>query len=176
MAPRPLDRLTSIRAKLGSTVVIAVALALAISYVLIAFALRNSPRDSEAIDALSLARQVATGRIDAPPPDTMIVIRHPDGSTETRGTRLGELPRLQVDTPRWGVIGAHVFATVPTSGRRLGHRADPIAVARVPRSALGDDRVPAERLVAVPPRRRRGRDGVAGRGSVDGARDDATPP
>ena len=115
MAPRPLDRLTSIRAKLGSTVVIAVALALAISYVLIAFALRNSPRDSEAIDALSLARQVATGRIDAPPPDTMIVIRHPDGSTETRGTRLGELPRLQVDTPRWGVIGAHVFATVPTS-------------------------------------------------------------
>jgi signal transduction histidine kinase len=114
MAPRPLDRLTSIRAKLGSTVVIAVALALAISYVLIAFALRNSPRDSEAIDALSLARGVATGRVDSPPPDAMIVIRHPDGSTEIRGTRLGELPRLRVDSPRWGVIGAHVFATVPT--------------------------------------------------------------
>jgi signal transduction histidine kinase len=95
--------------------VIAVALALAISYVLIAFALRNSPRDSEAIDALSLARKFAVGRLDAPPPDTMIVIRHPDGSTDVRGSRLGELPRLQVDAPRWGVIGAHVFATVPTA-------------------------------------------------------------
>ena len=62
MATRPLDRLTSIRAKLGSTVVIAVALALAISYVLIAFALRNSPRDSEAIDALSLARTGGDGQ------------------------------------------------------------------------------------------------------------------
>ena len=41
MATRPLDRLTSIRAKLGSTVVIAVGLALLISYVLIGFALRN---------------------------------------------------------------------------------------------------------------------------------------
>ena len=66
MATRPLDRLTSIRAKLGSTVVIAVGLALAISYVLIAFALRNSPRDSEAIDAISLARQAATGRLERP--------------------------------------------------------------------------------------------------------------
>ena len=62
MATRPFDRLTSIRAKLGSTVVIAVGLALLISYLLIAFALRNSPRDSEAIDALSLARKAATGQ------------------------------------------------------------------------------------------------------------------
>ena len=76
MATRPLDRLTSIRAKLGSTVVIAVALALAISYVLIAFALRNSPRDSEAIDALSLARKAATGRLGSVPPGTMVVIRY----------------------------------------------------------------------------------------------------
>jgi signal transduction histidine kinase len=114
MATRPLDRLTSIRAKLGSTVVIAVALALAISYVLIGFALRNSPRDSEAIDALSLARKAATGRLGSVPSGTMVVIRDPDGSTEVRGTDLGEPPRLDVDAPRWGVIGANVFATLPT--------------------------------------------------------------
>jgi signal transduction histidine kinase len=114
MATRPLDKLTSIRAKLGSTVVIAVALALAISYVLIGFALRNSPRDSEAIDALSLARKAATGRLDSVPSGTMVVISHPDGSTEVRGAYLGELPRLRVDAPRWGVIGANVFASVPT--------------------------------------------------------------
>jgi signal transduction histidine kinase len=114
MATRPLDRLTSIRAKLGSTVVIAVALALLISYLLIGFALRNSPKDSEAIDALSLARKVATGRLESVPSGTMVVTRRPDGSTEILGTDLGELPRLTVDTPRWGVIGANVFATVPT--------------------------------------------------------------
>jgi signal transduction histidine kinase len=114
MATRPLDKLTSIRAKLGSTVVIAVALALAISYVLIGFALRNSPRDSEAIDALSLARKAATGRLDSVPSGTMVVISHPDGSTEVHGAYLGELPRLRVDAPRWGVIGANVFASVPT--------------------------------------------------------------
>ena len=84
MATRPLDRLTSIRAKLGSTIVIAVALALVISYVLIGFALRNSPRDSEAIDALSLARKPrrAGGSV---PSGAMVVTRHPDGSTEVRG-------------------------------------------------------------------------------------------
>ena len=114
MATRPLDRLTSIRAKLGSTVVIAVALALAISYMLIGFALRNSPRDSEAIDALVLARHAATGRLDPVPSGTMVVTLHPDGTTEVRGPDLGELPRLRVDAPRWGVIGSNVFATVPT--------------------------------------------------------------
>jgi signal transduction histidine kinase len=114
MTARPLDRLTSIRAKLGSAVVIAVALALAISYVLIGFALRNSPRDSEAIDAISLARQAATGRLDRVPDGVMIVRLDPDGSTQIRGEDLGELPRLRVDLPRWGVVGANVFATVPT--------------------------------------------------------------
>jgi signal transduction histidine kinase len=116
MATRPLDRLTSIRAKLGSTVVIAVALALAISYVLIGFALRNSPRDTEAIDALLLARKAATGQLDSVPPGTMVVTLHPDGSTEVRGTDLGEHPRLRVAAPRWGVIGSNVFATIPTEG------------------------------------------------------------
>jgi signal transduction histidine kinase len=115
MSTRPLDRLTSIRAKLGSTVVIAVALALLISYLLIGFALRNSPKDSEAIDALSLARKAATGRLENVPSGTMVVTLRPDGSRETRGVDLGNLPRLQVDAPRWGVIGPHVFATIPTA-------------------------------------------------------------
>jgi signal transduction histidine kinase len=115
VSTRPLDRLTSIRAKLGSTVVIAVALALAISYVLIGFTLRNSPKDAEAIEALALARRAATGRLDRVPPDTMVVMLRPDGSTERLGTDLGALPRLRVDAPRWGVIGANVFATLPTT-------------------------------------------------------------
>ena len=115
MSTRPLDRLTSIRAKLGSTVVIAVALALAISSLLIGFALRNSPKDSEAIEALALARAAATGQLDRIPAGTMVVTLAPDGTREVQGTDLGELPRLRVDAPRWGVIGANVFATLPTA-------------------------------------------------------------
>ena len=56
MSSRPLERLPTIRGKLGATIVVAVAITIAISYALIGFALRNSPRDSEAIDALALAR------------------------------------------------------------------------------------------------------------------------
>jgi signal transduction histidine kinase len=115
MASRPLDRLTSIRAKLGSTVVIAVGLALAISSVLIAFALRNSPKDSEAMEALTIARHAVTGRLEAIPSDVMVVTRLPDGTTNARGPHLGDLPRLEVDAPRWGVVGGNVFATIPTA-------------------------------------------------------------
>jgi len=114
VSTRPLDRVTSIRAKLGSTVVIAVALALAISSLLIGFALRNSPKDTEAIDALALARSAATGRLKAIPKHTMVVLLAPDGTRTIEGEDLGELPRLHVDVPRWGVIGANVFATLPT--------------------------------------------------------------
>jgi len=116
VSARPLEKLPTIRGKLGSTIVVAVGITIFISYALIGFALRNSPRDSEAIDALSLARKAATGRLGSVPPGTMVVIRHPDGSSEVRGTDLGELPRLRVDAPRWGVIGANVFATVPIRG------------------------------------------------------------
>jgi signal transduction histidine kinase len=115
VSTRPLDRFTSIRAKLGSTVVIAVALALAISSLLIGFALRNSPKDTEAIDALALARSAATGRLDPIPKRTMVIRLAPDGTRTIEGEDLGELPRLHVDAPRWGVIGANVFATLPTA-------------------------------------------------------------
>ena len=55
VAMRPLEKLPSIRAKLGSVIVLAVAMTLLISYAVIGYALRDSPRDSEAIDTLALA-------------------------------------------------------------------------------------------------------------------------
>jgi signal transduction histidine kinase len=115
VSTRPLDRFTSIRANHGSTVVIAGGPARAISSLLIGFALRNSPKDTEAIDALALARSAATGRLDAIPRHTMVVTLSPDGTRTVEGEDLGELPRLHVDAPRWGVIGANVFATLPTA-------------------------------------------------------------
>jgi signal transduction histidine kinase len=115
VSSRPLERLPTIRGKLGATIVVAVAITILISYALIGFALRNSPRDSEAIDALSLARRIASGEVADPPADTMVVRRTAADEVSVEGVNLGVLPP---DTPgrvpRWGVIGNNVWASIPT--------------------------------------------------------------
>jgi signal transduction histidine kinase len=117
VSTRPLERLPTIRAKLGSTIVIAVALTLLFSYVLIAYALRNSPKDSEAVDVLAAARQVALGHSFKIPDSMMIVTRSADGTTTIRGADLGVLPPVFTDgVPHWGVVGADSFAVIPAPG------------------------------------------------------------
>jgi signal transduction histidine kinase len=59
MAMRPLDRLPSIRAKLGSVIVFAVAVTILILYIAVGFALRRSERDREFRELLGEARGVA---------------------------------------------------------------------------------------------------------------------
>jgi signal transduction histidine kinase len=112
---RPLEKLPTIRAKLGSTIVIAVAVTIVLSYALIGYALRNSPRDSEAIDALALARKVASGQVDHVDDGIMVVRRAEDGSVSIEGTALDVLPPAFTDrVPHWGVVGKDVYAFVPT--------------------------------------------------------------
>src|SRR6478736_4093274 len=94
VAMRPLEKLPTIRAKLGSVIVFAVAVTLIVSYVLIAFYLRNSPRDTEEIAALGLAGRAALGSLDHIPGNTMIVTRDPDGNVTVQGADL----HLQVPT------------------------------------------------------------------------------
>ena len=115
MSSRTLERLPTIRGKLGATIVVAVGITIAISYALIGYALRHSPKDSEAIDALQLAQGMARGEIAAAPPETMVVRRSVTGEVTIEGPNLGVLPP---DTPgrvpRWGVIGNNVWASIPT--------------------------------------------------------------
>jgi signal transduction histidine kinase len=59
MAMRPLDRLPSIRAKLGSVIVFAVAVTILIMYIAVGFALRRSERDRELRELLAEANGVA---------------------------------------------------------------------------------------------------------------------
>jgi signal transduction histidine kinase len=117
VSSRPLERLPTIRGKLGATIVVAVAITILISYALIGFALRNSPRDSEAIDALALARRIASGELAEPPAGTMVVRRSVTGEVIVEGENLGVLP-APPDTPgrvpRWGVIGNNVWASIPS--------------------------------------------------------------
>jgi signal transduction histidine kinase len=117
MAMRPLEKMPSIRAKLGSVIVLAVAMTLLISYLLIGFYLRNSPRASEAIDALRVASAVSRGELETIPPDTAIVRRAADGTvTRIEGAQYSFLPSAYTDgLPHWGVVGNLTFASVPSA-------------------------------------------------------------
>ena len=62
---RPLDRLSSIRVKLGSITVLAVLVTIGTLYVLIGFALRNSEREVALHQSLGSARDLAAQAFDA---------------------------------------------------------------------------------------------------------------
>jgi signal transduction histidine kinase len=64
MAMRPLDRLPSIRAKLGSVIVFAVAVTILIMYVAVGFALRRSERPSQLLTAQGEANAVGALAFD----------------------------------------------------------------------------------------------------------------
>src|SRR5947207_2771723 len=116
MAMRPLEKLPTIRAKLGSVIVFAVAVTLLVSFVLIAFYLRNSPRDTEEIAALGLAGKAALGELDHIPANTMVVTRDADGNVTVQGADLQpQIPTFDDGVPHWGVTGRITFAAVPTS-------------------------------------------------------------
>lgn len=136
MSTRPLEKLPTIRGKLGSTIVVAVAITIVISYGLIGFALRNTPKDSEAVDALSLARKVQLGQLDPLPPNTMVARRDKFGIITIEGTDLGVTPPtdFQDFVPHWGVVGKNVYAFLP-----LGQRGAAITVMRAApsRGSLG---------------------------------------
>ncbi len=115
MAMRPLEKLPSIRAKLGSVIVLAVGMTLLISYAVIGYALRDSPRDAEAIDALRLANQAASGELQGIPSGTAIVTRSPDGSVTIEGESFSVNPPTFSDgVSHWGVVGHITYASVPT--------------------------------------------------------------
>jgi signal transduction histidine kinase len=60
MSMRPLDRLPTIRAKLGSVIVFAVVVTILIMYVAVGFALRRTERDREFRELLTRAQTVST--------------------------------------------------------------------------------------------------------------------
>ena len=74
MAMRPLEKLPTIRAKLGSTIIIAVVATLALVYLLLSFSLRNDFREAELVDLLQIAQ--SQSRVEEPiaPPGVSLVV------------------------------------------------------------------------------------------------------
>jgi signal transduction histidine kinase len=79
MAMRPLDRLPTIRAKLGSVIVFAVAMTLLLVFLMLGYALRESSQDSRRLHLMWVARTFAAqGAVD-PGPGVTIVVTTPTG-------------------------------------------------------------------------------------------------
>ncbi|MCJ7832683.1 MAG: HAMP domain-containing protein, partial [Actinobacteria bacterium] len=111
---RPLERLPTIRAKLGSVIVFAVALTLLLVFVFVAFALRNSPRDSEVLALLDAARKAANGKLQEIPPNTMVVFRSVDGGVVIKGRDLKtDPPVFDDEQAHWGIINSLEYVAVP---------------------------------------------------------------
>lgn len=133
---RPLERLPTIRAKLGSTIVFAVAMTLALVFLLLGYALRTTPRADERLDLLRLAStaaaRVAAGR---PVPETgeavLVHVAVPGGSVGVLGA---EVPGFRDGRIHAGTSGNVDYAAVPV-GDGPGYL---YAVRRVPGQGLGD--------------------------------------
>jgi signal transduction histidine kinase len=108
MSTRPLDGVTSIRAKLGSTIVFAIAVTILLMYVLFGYALRNSARDSETLGLLPIANALAFGRTPEIPEGVTI-------STPTSDTQLPSAFRPPVfhSGVHKGISGSYEYVAVP---------------------------------------------------------------
>ncbi len=128
---RPLDRLPSIRAKLGSVTVIAVAVTILVVYLLLAFALRRSERQAE-LRALTMeARGFAAQAFDASgapvpgPPGTSPLTLVLDMSGRRIGGDLAPPPTVgralagEIDAGRMGAL-EYLGVPVVRSGRVVG--------------------------------------------------------
>jgi signal transduction histidine kinase len=111
---RPLERLPTIRSKLGSVIVFAVAMTLILSFFFTAYALRNSPRDSEVLALLDAARRAGNGKLEEIPPGTMVVYRTVDGGILVKGLNLGVTPPVFDDEQaHWGITQGLEYVAVP---------------------------------------------------------------
>jgi len=111
---RPLERLPTIRSKLGSVIVFAVVLTLLLVFFFLAYALRNSPRDSEVLALLDAARKSANGKLQQIPPNTMVVFRSLEGGVVIKGKDLQtDPPVFDDEQAHWGIVNGLEFVAVP---------------------------------------------------------------
>src|SRR5581483_9407337 len=118
---RPLERLPTIRAKLGSTIVFAVGLTLALVFVFLGFALRSAFREAELGRLARIADQAAAATRPSPPAGVSIAVLR-DG----RFTWVGD------ERTHIGIANGLEYAAVPL--RRSG---EPPAMLYAVRSAPG---------------------------------------
>jgi signal transduction histidine kinase len=111
MSMRPLEKLPTIRAKLGSVIVFAVGFTVALVYFLLALGLRNSFRDADLVELLQIAQAKSAALEFAAPTGTSLA-RLQDGAFAWSGPELADPPRFEGGV-HVGVSNGIEFAVVP---------------------------------------------------------------
>jgi signal transduction histidine kinase len=114
MAMRPLEKLPTIRGKLGSVIVIAVGVTVVLIFLLLGYAFRNTGRDTERLQLLRVARVEAAGELDEPPRDIAIV-RMTTMGVVLSGTAPPGLPAFDDGGVHVGKTATVDFAAVPVA-------------------------------------------------------------
>jgi signal transduction histidine kinase len=109
---RPLERLPTIRAKLGSTIVFAVGMTIVLVYLLFGYALRNSQADTEWLKLMAIANRAASTEVHALPRGTRIVFLDRAGAFETHPLPADPPPFFD-GKAHWGISRGVEFASVP---------------------------------------------------------------
>ncbi len=113
MRTRPLEKLPTIRAKLGSTIVFAVGMTVLLLLLMLGYALRESSHDSDRLHLLAVARRAANGLITSPPLGNITFVSTlPDG-TVVSGLKPADFPVFTDDMVHVGISGSIEYAVVP---------------------------------------------------------------
>ncbi len=109
---RPLDKLPTIRAKLGSTIVFAVGMTIVLVYFLLGFALRSAFREADLGRLARVATRAAASDLrDIPNGVTVVLLR--DGAFTWYGPQGRPPPMFQDGRVHLGVAGGIEYAAVP---------------------------------------------------------------
>lgn len=111
MIGNPLRRLPTIRAKLGSTIIVAVGLTLVLVFLLLSVALRNDFREAELVDLLEIAQSQSRVELPVAPAGVSLALLV-DGTFRWSGPVLAEPPRFPGGV-HVGTVGEIAYAAVP---------------------------------------------------------------
>lgn len=114
MAMRPLEKLPTIRAKLGSVIVIAVGVTVVLVFLMLGYALRDTGRDSERLQLLRVARRAAADTL-AVPPKGISIVRLSAAGVVVEGSSPGPLPQFQDGMIHVGQTDLVEYAVAPVT-------------------------------------------------------------
>ncbi|MGH2597390.1 MAG: sensor histidine kinase [Actinomycetota bacterium] len=119
MSTRPLERLPTIRAKLGSTIIFAVGMTVVLIFLILGYALRGSSQDTDRLTLLRAARRAASGAQTSTPSGIEVIRTSPDGTPLASQALPASLPAFDDGMVHVGSTPEIEYASVPVvaSGR-----------------------------------------------------------
>lgn len=113
MSSRPLERLPTIRAKLGSTIIFAVGMTVLLIFLILGYALRGSSQDTDRLTLLRVARRTAVDATATVPTEIVVVRTDPNGTVLTPEDPPAGLPNFTDGMVHVGNTHGLEYAVVP---------------------------------------------------------------